>query len=138
MASNIHIALASRNAALDNAFNLANNGTLVVYSGTQPANADTALSGNTALATFTLGATAFGAAAGASGATSTKTLNSVSAVAASATGTATWYRIYRSDGITVVSDGSVGTASSDLNLNTISIQISGTVSITSLQFTLAV
>jgi hypothetical protein len=47
--------------ALDAEKALLNNGTLTLYCGTAPTNPDTALSGNTAVATFTFAATAFGA-----------------------------------------------------------------------------
>jgi hypothetical protein len=54
---------AARDAALNAITATVNNGSLRIYSGTAPANADGALSGNTLLAQLTLGATAFGAAA---------------------------------------------------------------------------
>jgi hypothetical protein len=50
---------------------------------------------------------------------------------AAATGTAAWFRAYKSDGVTGVLDGSVGTSGSDLNLNTTSIVSGATVAVTS-------
>ncbi len=132
MALNPHIAVASRNAALDAAMNLANGGTLVIYSGTQPANADTALSGNTALATFTLPSPAFAASSSAS-----KALNVPTAVTASATGAATWFRIWQSGGTVAVADGSCGTATADLILTTTAINSGDTVTISSGSYTMA-
>ena len=74
MATNTHIAIAARKAALDAAMNLANSGTLVFYDGAQPANADTAVTTQNILATLTLANPAFTAATGASGATAVKAL----------------------------------------------------------------
>jgi hypothetical protein len=50
---------------------------------------------------------------------------------ANATGTATWFRCLSSDGTTVVFDGSVDTASANLVLNSTSISIHQTVSVSS-------
>lgn len=136
MASNTHYGNAARKACLDNSLNLTNSGTLVIYSGTQPTNADTALSGNTALATFTLANPAWGAATGTGSATVTKTLNLPANVTASATGTATFFRVFESDGVTAVVDGSAGTSSADCILNTTSFNTGDAVSITSCVYSL--
>lgn len=107
-----------------------------IYSGTAPANAAAALSGNTQLAQLTMAATPF------SGFTDTGTAGRATAgtitadSSADATGTATFFRILDSAGTTVKAQGSVGTASSDLILNTTSITLGSTVSITSATFDL--
>jgi hypothetical protein len=132
MALNPHYTIASRNAALNALLDVANGGQLIIYAGSQPANADAGDGGATKLATFTLANPAFAAASG-----GTKALNVPSNVAASATGTATWYRIMKSDTTTPVADGSVGTATTDLTLPTTSIVSGATVSITSGTFTTA-
>lgn len=106
---------------------IAASGKLIIYSGTVPTNADTALSGNTVLATFTLSATAFGAASGGVITLSGTPLT----VAAAATGTATFFRIFKSDGTTCIAQGSVGTSGNQLNLNTTSITSGVNVTITS-------
>ena len=54
---------------------------------------------------------------------------------ADATGTATWFRIVQTDGSTFVMDGNVGTSGSDLNLNSVSIVATGTVSVSSFVIT---
>lgn len=139
MALNPHIAYAARQAALNNALALANSGTLVIYSGTQPANADTALAGNTVLSTSTLSNPAFSNATGGSGSTTTAALTLPANVSASATGTATWFRIYQSNGTTAVADGSVGTSSADLIVSTTSFVSGGLVTfIGTNQYTFAV
>lgn len=102
-------------------------GKLRIYSGTEPATADTALSGNTLLADFTLSATAFGAAS-----SGTITLNGTPlTVAAAASGTATFFRILKSDATTVVCQGTVATSGGQLNLNTTAITASVNVTVTS-------
>lgn len=105
---------------------LCNSGTINLYSGTQPVNANTALSGNTLLATLTFNATAFGAASA-----SVLTANAIVSGTAAATGTATFARFLESNGTTVVCDVSVGTSGAGINLNTTSIVTGGLVSITS-------
>jgi hypothetical protein len=109
---------------------------LRIYSGTPPATANAALSGNTLLAELAMSATAFGAAAGSG--TVTKTANSITSdSSADATGTATFFRIYKSDGTTCRIQGSVGTSGADLNLNSTSITSGGTVAVSSLVITAA-
>jgi hypothetical protein len=126
MALNTHLSIASWNLALDAALNVLNSGFLQIYTGTQPATPDTALSGNTLLATVTLSATAFTAAA-----SGTKTANAIGSASAVATGTATFFRAFKSDDATAVIDGSAGTSGTDLVLNTTSIVSGGTVSVSS-------
>ena len=59
----------------------------------------------------------------------TLTLGTVNDGTAVATGTAQFFRIFKSDGTTVVMDGSVGATGADLNLNTTAINITQTVNI---------
>lgn len=109
--------------AVDSA--LGNAGTIKIYTGSQPATADTAASG-TLLATFTLGSPGFGAAS-----SGTITLSGAPlTVAAAATGTAGWFRMATSGGSTIL-DGSVGTSGNQINLNTTSITSGVNVTITS-------
>ena len=62
----MYSAAATREAALAAFAARCNGGTITIYSGTQPVTPDTALAGNTALATLTFSATAFPAGADAS------------------------------------------------------------------------
>lgn len=113
--------------ALDTYANTGGAGKIIIYNGTEPATADTALSGNTALATFTCSNPMFGAAS-----SGTITLAGVPlTVAATATGTATFFRIFQNNGTTVVAQGTVGTSGQQLNLNTTSITSGVNVTITS-------
>jgi len=101
-----------------------------IYDGTRPANADTAVSGQTLLAELTLSAASFPAASGGSMTANAITDDS----SANATGTASWFRITDSAGNAVV-DGDVGTSGSDLNLNTTAISAGVAVSVSSLVLT---
>lgn len=124
----VQFATTVRNAMLDAITAQAGASALVnIYSGTKPTNANTALSGNTLLASLTCGAT-FAAAAS----NGTLTLNAITQdSSADATGTAVFFRVLKSDGTTVVWQGDVGTSGSDLNLNTTSIAAGGPVSVSS-------
>jgi hypothetical protein len=54
---------------------------------------------------------------------------------ADATGTAAWFRALKSDGSTVVFDGSVGTSGANLNLNSVAIQSGAAVSVSAFTYT---
>jgi hypothetical protein len=107
-------------------------GKLIIYDGSQPANADTAVSTQSPLATFTLGATAFGAASN-----GVKTANSIGAVTAGNSGTAAWFRVTNYNGASVLWDGTVGATggTEDLILSSTTITAGGSVSITSWTYT---
>ena len=126
MSTNLHLSAVGVNAALDTVLNNLNGGTIKLYTGTQPANCDTAVSSQTLLASLALSATAFAAASA-----GVKTANAITSATAGATGTATWFRAFKSDGTTAVIDGSVGTSGADLNLPTTTINSGDTVSISS-------
>jgi hypothetical protein len=118
---------------------LVNSGFLKIYSGSQPTDANTAITSQTLLSTLTFGSTAF-ATATASGSAGSKvvtaTANAIgSDTNAAATGTASWFRAYKSDNTTGAFDGSVGTSGADLNLNTTSIVSGATVSVTAFSIT---
>jgi len=128
----ISISTACRNAKLDAITTyVGTSGLLRIYDGTPPASANAALSSNTLLATLPLSSTfAAGAAAG------VLTASAITAdSSADATGTATFFRILKSDATTVVCQGTVGTAGADLILNTTSIVITGAVTCSSLVLT---
>lgn len=130
MAHNPHLADAAANASANAVCALLNSGKLRVYDGTQPASANTAITTQNLLAELTFGVTAFGAAAAGVAAA-----NAVTSATAPATGTAAWFRAVKSDGITVVWDGSVGTSGADLNLNSTAISSGATVAVSSLTYT---
>jgi hypothetical protein len=99
-------------------------GKLRIYSGTQPATGGAVTT--QIVNDFTLGSPFAPAAAGG---VLSPTLPSAST--GSATGTATWFRVFKADGTTPVIDGTVGTSGADMNLNTTSISAGLAVSITS-------
>jgi hypothetical protein len=131
MALNPKLANAQASRAADAVTARLNSGYLRIYSGTQPANADTGLSGNTLLAELRFNATAFGAAVN-----GVATANAITAdTDADANGTATWFRALESDGSTVVFDGSVGTGTNDLVLDSTTVTLHGTVTVSAFTYT---
>lgn len=104
---------------------------LRIYSGSQPADADTAASG-TLLAELTMATPSF-AASSSEGVIAAGTISDDSS--ANNSGTAGWFRIVKSDGTTCVLDGSVSTSGAELNLVTTSITATQPVSVTSLTMT---
>lgn len=131
MSTNIEWAVARRNERLDAVRDNANSGKLRIYSGTKPANADAALSGNTLLAELTMNATAFPAASG-----GVLTANAITGdTSADASGTASFWRIYESDGSTIFAQGTCGTSGESMTLPTLTITAGVAVNITSLTLT---
>ena len=107
---------------------LFNSGTIQIFSGPQPATANTALGvSNILLVTLTFSATAFGAPSAGS-----ITANAIGGGTAINTGTATFARIYQSNGTTVVCDTPVATAGGGINLTTVSIVSGAPVSLAQL------
>ncbi len=110
MALNTQIADAVVNGQADYLAALLNNGYLRIYDGTQAATADTAIGAQVLLAELRFNATAFGAAV-----SGLLTANAITAdSSANASGTASWFRAVKSDGTTVVMDGSVGTSAANM------------------------
>lgn len=108
-------------------------GLLRIYSGSLPANVAASIGAATLLAELTLNATFAGASS-----SGTITLNSITSdSSADATGTAAWFRIWKSDGTTGILQGTVTATGGggDLTLNTTSISSGGTVAVTSATFT---
>ena len=134
MAHNVHVSTLGRNAMLNGVAALLNGGSINFYSGTQPANANTALSGNTLLCTLTYGSPAYGAASGGSA-----TANMITAGVIAAGGTAAWARIFESDGTTAVIDCSVDVTGNtpDIVVPTTTFTVGVTVTMTSNTLSLA-
>jgi len=124
MASNLKYSNGTRNAQQNGLITYAGSGCLInIYQGAQPANANTAISGQTLLVTLTVSGS-FG-----TDSNGTITLSAVTNGTAVATGTGQFFRIFKSDGTTVVMDGSVATSDADLVLNNTSIATGQVVSI---------
>lgn len=127
MALNTQISDVAVNAQADALARLLDNGYLRIYSGAQPADANAALSGNTLLAELRFSATSAPAAVG-----GLLTFNAITSdSAADATGTASFFRAFSSNGTAVVMDGSVGTSAANMILPTVSISQNQTVSCSS-------
>lgn len=126
------INVTTRNGQLDQITARAGASALLrIYDGSRPSTGGTA---TTLLAQLTCNATF---APGASG--GVLTLNAIaSATSAAATGTATWFRIVQSGGSTHVLDGSVSTVAAgtgDMQLDSTSIVLGGTVAVSSATIT---
>ena len=125
MASNLKYSNGTRDAQQQGLITYAGSGAIIhLYNGSQPANANTAISTQTLLVSLTITGS-FG-----TDSNGTLTLGTVTDGTAVASGTSTFFRITKSDDSTVVMDGSVGTSGADLNLNTTTIASGQTVSIT--------
>jgi len=124
MPTNLKYSNGTRNAQQNGLITYAGSGPKInIYSGAQPANANTAISGQTLLVTLTVSGS-FG-----TDSNGTITLSAVTNGTAVATGTASFFRITKSDNTTVVMDGSVATSDADLVLNNTSIATGQVVSI---------
>jgi hypothetical protein len=137
MASNLKYAVALKNAklgAIGMAAFIGTSAKLRLYDGAQPASPDTAVSTQNMLCEMICNATQFGTSSG--GVLTASTIAAGTGAAAAGSGTsATWYRIWKSDGTTPCVDGTVGISSADLNLNNPSIATGQGVSVTSLTYT---
>lgn len=124
MPTNLKYSNGTRNAQQNGLITYAGTGALInIYAGSQPANANTAISGQTLLVTLTVSGS-FG-----TDSNGTITVSAVTNGTAVATGTASFFRITKSDTTTVVMDGSVATSDADLVLNNTSIATGQVVSI---------
>ena len=114
----------TRHAQNEGLIAFAGSGAIInLYQGTQPANANTGITTQTLLVSCVM-AGVFG-----TDTNGTLTLGTVNNGTAITTGTANFFRIFKSDGTTVVMDGSVGVTGADLNLDTTTINITQTVNI---------
>ena len=105
-------------------------GKLRVYDGTPPASAGAALSGNNLLVDMPCSATFAAAASG-----GVLTVNSITQTNASATGTATFFRVYNNGATTCYIQGTVATSGGDATINTTTITTGGPVVISSFTIT---
>jgi hypothetical protein len=111
-----NLAAATANAQAAAFGPLCNGGTINLYSGTQPVNANTALSSNTLLSTLTFQATAFGAPTA-----GLLTANPIISGTNVASATCTFARVLMRNGTSVVMDMVAGVTGSALNLNSVNI-----------------
>jgi len=141
MAADTNISMAAAKAALDAVVDRIDTGTaanplLRIYDGTQPGRPDDAVTTQTKLAEIDLGTAAvFGAATTGTGteadtAIATSSILPKSCTSATASGTASWFRVVNKDGTAII-DGSVDTATADLILDNTNIATGQTVTLSS-------
>jgi len=112
MASNLKYSNGTRDAQQNGLITYAGSAAIIhIYDGTQPANANTAISTQTLLVALNVSGS-FG-----TDSNGTITMSSVTSATAVATGTATFFRITKSDDSTVVMDGSVGTTYKQIRIS---------------------
>lgn len=140
--ANFFLANASAIAALDAVVDLidagAGAGVVNIYDGTEPADADAALSGNTLLASITLNDPAFGGATdNTPGAIAAANGLPVTDTSADATGTASFFRVLDSDSNVIMQGDVTATAGGgDMEINSTSIVAGAAVRITTFNATM--
>lgn len=130
MASNVKYSVSLKNAQQDAiTTKLGASALLLIYSGTQATNPDTAVGAQVLLATLTCNATFAPAASG-----GVLTLNAITSgvgTAGAGGGTvATWFRLTTAGSVAHI-DGTVGISGADLNLNNTNIATGQTVAVSS-------
>ena len=131
MALNTQESSTSRNAANDARCAQLNGGFILLYSGTQPPNADSATTAGNVL----IGKLAYANPAFQPSAAGTAISNAIGSATPLASGTITWARHVRSDGSTVIDD-TAGTTGTNLILNQTTFTIGiGTISASSMSIT---
>jgi len=131
----ISLSTTVRNAMLDAITTAAGNGCILrIYDNTspgRPASPATAVTTQVVLAELTCGTPFAGPAA-----SGVLTLSSITQdSSANATGTPSWFRIFKSDGTTAVADGTIALSGSDLNMSPLSITSGQPVQVTSVTLT---
>lgn len=101
----------ARDTGLDAKLALLNGGTLQFFAAPKPADANTALSGQTLLASCAFGSPAFAASVD-----GVATANAVANGVGLLVGTLGWARGFKADGVTTVGDFSVGMVGSDADV----------------------
>ncbi|MBA3678378.1 MAG: hypothetical protein H0W74_13420 [Sphingosinicella sp.] len=135
MASDVRFSTTLTNDFLDQVdIRIGSGGFLRFYTGTKPATADAALSGNTQLAELPLSSVSFGVASGRTITAAAITTDTT----ADATGTATWATLVTSAGVRHV-DLTVGEAadSADITVDNKAFQAGADIAVTSLTLSIA-
>ena len=124
MASTFNISNLAASISCNAVTNALSGGSLALYSGSQPATADTAITSQTKLVQVAFGSPAYGTASNGAA-----LANAIAPSTGLANGTATWARYLTSAGL-AIADGSVGTSGCDVNLDSTTIQAGALVTIT--------
>lgn len=126
MSLNLKMSTTALNAEADALGSLCNGGFLRIYSDLQPVNSNTPVTNQILLAELTFPNPAFSPAV--NGVLTSNPL--IPDISAKETGIATWSRIVKSDGVTVVMDGTVGLVDCNMIVKSVNIQKGILVSIT--------
>lgn len=133
MASNFKYATAVKAAKLDatglNAY-IGASAKLDIYDGTQPVNPNTAITSQQKLAEFICNAGGFGSVSG-----GVLTAGAIGAGTGLVASTATWARLWKSDGTTPVFDCTVGTSGTDIIISNAAITVGESLTVSGLTIT---
>jgi hypothetical protein len=130
MALNPKLSHTASNAEAAAVSALCNTGYLRLYTGTQPTDANTAIGAQVKAAELRFGSTAFAAPVN-----GVATANAITSDTNAVGGTVTWFRVFQSDGTTVLYDGTVGISGCNINLNSNIIAAGAQVDVTTFSFT---
>lgn len=130
MAKNTQLSNATVNKQAQDIVNDLDTGYCRIYEGPQPANADIPLSGQVLVVELR-----FKSPSAPSPIDGVINFNNMNAVNGLATGQAAWFRCLKSDGVSVVMDGSVGRTNANMTLINTLIVIGALVTITNFQHT---
>lgn len=130
MALSTKNATATRNAQVEAVTKQLDGGFLRLYGGRRPATADEPIRDQKLLAELRFSSPAFEPAE--RGEARARTI--IQDTSAKETGEATWFRCFKSDGVTPVFDGSVGTTDSNIVMNNANIQINAIVSLSAFTY----
>ena len=129
MANDFRKTQAAVKAELDALAPLFNSGYLYIYDSTYPDGTTAALTTQSQIVRLTFNSTAF--TTGVAGYPVTITANAITAANSTLSSTASWYRAYGSSTGTALVQGTIGTASADLVLNSVQITSGASVSVSS-------
>lgn len=130
MAIKFKLSEQAQNIAVDSVCSMLDGGSLCIYEGIQPSNADAQLEKQNLLARFNLDTPAFGKSV-----EGVAVANGVLSTNVQATGTAMWFRCFNSSGEPVF-DGSVGLSGCNINLSSVALQLYGVLILTSFTYML--
>lgn len=133
MATNSKLNVLTRNAALAQvSTDIGASGNMRWYDGTQPTDADTALSSNTLIVTLPLSATMGGTPSAGS-----MTVNAITSANAAATGNPVTFGSFLTSGNVRKLDFNISTSAANLNLNSVTVGSGASCSVTSFTVTMA-
>ena len=131
MSNNVKLGEAAATAEAAAIGALCNGGTICLYDGTQPATADTAVTDQLKYGTLTFSNPALDNTTAGVATFDPITKDS----SADRSGTPTWFRAWKSDGVTAVFDGTVGLSGCDCNIDALPVTSGAEITCTSMTYT---